>query len=821
MQHHCCLAYALSYTSPSHPWQSICASLQQCPIQDDSDDSDRDSKRTSPRHSWYTANRKRGGHASDVTHSSPLARAAALARAREAGIIAAQLGKTAIGKESVAVASTASRGGRRRLPNAVTARCHRSPSYVRTEEKPEEGSSSFRQLLVGHGVATGDSPTPRARGIAPAAAEQQRTVTEGVAEDEKTANSAQSATAKDITPAPGQSKRGEGDRQQLVGKPRKGGVSARHHRSPSMTRQTSSTLADAGAATPAAANSGAPVISSPPSIITTGHKAAGKRAAMSEKRKTAAATASPSELSPEQNIDRGVAVSPSSLDGSTSDRLRTEKQRSGFVSMATASGQTRLSKNTNGEATATNAADVVVVTNVANAAGPETEAVGTVSPSPALQEPASVSASQGRRNGHGQKIQRRAETHASLLSFSSDKYNNIGNNSDDVLPRRGPDAEGSGIASFIQNYTPFVRQSDTRRTLSEGVLRKTTIARPKEPPPLSEPLPPPPIGNTSPISREAAVGERRPTVGPVNPRAMYGHVPPPQPAGKQIGVRRPSSVSLPIVPPRTLNDGLVGRDAVARGDAKQRGRSGGGDSTSSMSTMPAKSRRNEGSKTGSGSVDAGNSSSNLLSKRSQRGFIVEKIQVKSRDEARAGSHQASLGDKEKQEKGSTVAADGEAIDVGGIGDSATESLMASRTVTENSAAALAPAETDNQVVRMSSSDKGGVGEDADDAPETPKNLPWEQQLRVMAGVGLSPGASTAQPRDQNDTRTGSSSREGTGPGEGTERGGGDCGFGDSLGKKVRMQTAIEKCGTVLYCLIGWTHVVEATKGFLSHLTKRI
>lgn len=132
-----------------------------------------------------------------------------------------------------------------------------------------------------------------------------------------------------------------------------------------------------------------------------------------------------------------------------------------------------------------------------------------------------------------------------------------------------------GATGSLQNYKPFSWRANTKRTLSEGVMvggGRSTPLRPSffisfpeedEPPP-----PPPPPSLSSPPPPSHSLGERRPSVGPVNPRAMYGHVPPPPPASDdplRAGItRRPSVV---IVPPPSPRDQIGAAAKSAAGAA--------------------------------------------------------------------------------------------------------------------------------------------------------------------------------------------------------------------------------------------------------------
>lgn len=90
-----------------------------------------------------------------------------------------------------------------------------------------------------------------------------------------------------------------------------------------------------------------------------------------------------------------------------------------------------------------------------------------------------------------------------------------------------PNIDGS-IASLIQNYTPFSARSNRTRILHETEARVTEVA--------------------APASLGPAVGQRRPSTGPANPRAMYGREAPPPPPVHLAPTRRPSSVVLPSPP---------------------------------------------------------------------------------------------------------------------------------------------------------------------------------------------------------------------------------------------------------------------------------
>ncbi|CAM9868439.1 unnamed protein product, partial [Sphacelaria rigidula] len=99
-------------------------------LQDDTDDSDDDNGGVSARHSWYTANRQRGGHAPDIQHANSMARAAALARVRNAIKKASQTGVMGGTGEDLPSGTSEIPPTIDGLPSSARARHHRSPSWA-------------------------------------------------------------------------------------------------------------------------------------------------------------------------------------------------------------------------------------------------------------------------------------------------------------------------------------------------------------------------------------------------------------------------------------------------------------------------------------------------------------------------------------------------------------------------------------------------------------------------------------------------------------------------------------------------------------------
>lgn len=469
-------------------------------LQDDSDDSDKEAEKTSPRHSWYTANITRGGHAPDVNHATPFARAAALARARENDRTAACVdGATApIAAASTAMAAETTRD-RGRLPNAVTARNHRSPSYKATkrrtgvevgrngEEDENAGKSSFRQRELDAGFVGGRGG--QARGPQQVEVTSVSSARDGSVQQHAAAAAAvgNEASVKAVGGVP----RSGG---KAIGGPRKGGVSAREHRPPSQVFRGGATLLEGGQ--DAAAKAAASTVAKAAQLLAVTTRAASELAISS------ATTPSKERMS-----SKVVGVSQSSSLSSTAEKGSEHNDSLSLI------------KVTN-DTTGNRQEDV------------DGEAGGV--------------AALSRRNAGA---------------------------------RSRNDSSGSTIASLIENHRPFAKRSESKSRhfsdnqtahLGRDATATVTVEISNGP---SHNLSATPSTSQSRTQRAAGsktpAAARCPSVGPVNPRLMYGHVgtlPAREISGQSQPVRgrRPSSVVLPSPEPQPKGEMEGGgNDAIA------------------------------------------------------------------------------------------------------------------------------------------------------------------------------------------------------------------------------------------------------------------
>lgn len=800
-------------------------------FQDDSDDSDRASGRGSPRHSWYTANRKRGGHASDVNHSTPFARAAALTKARAAehppsvpttgGPAAAAGGNETtlpvdepqqVGTNAAEATGAIADGGRGGggLQNAVSARQHRSPSWHQQARGGEVGDAA---------EAVAEAGASSAGAMAPAAGTGRK---EG-----------------DPAAAARGSGNGTGTGKQRSSKqtPPTGGVSARLHHSPSRILQGGATVRgeSVGAGARTAATATPTAVRNSPSV----QAAAGKKQSELE--------ASPATPSGNQNQGathpRTPATRPAASGSQSSSRQtktpayadNTSSPHGGLGSTPatnTLSGTTKNKWSGGGTKAGSSIGLATVAHQRKNTS--RSKANDPVACTPGA--PASHVGTQQKRGREGpagqprmeQKQQQqqpppppqpRSERYGRAYNTSSAKTNNNKSSGDGVpnataaasdTRRHKPSADNglnSGIPSSLQNYKPFSRRRNGERSWSGGVMLgrgRSTPLRPSFFVSLPEEEPPPPP-SPSPF---LALGDRRPSIGPVNPRAMYGHVPPPPspppPPDEQPKISGNGNSSLVAVltpsgdkegPAADSNAGTKqGSRAAVATTLASRSSSGGGsgvrksqavtkdqrrtDQMKGSRSEPAmlalskrKGKHDPGEESGLNNIPtrrtvpgkkAGVSSSpNLLSNAGQGVIKVEKIQLSvAKPEARgdasggrgAGGVAGAFAPPGNSKTGwrSTASRDTAA----GI-EFAESSVQELRKLAAASVAA--------RQKRSSSSSSGEEGGESGDAAEAecvrgrPKAheggsskeaMGWEQQLRAMAEVGLSPAASSTTRRQR-------------------------------------------------------------------------
>ncbi|CAM9478113.1 unnamed protein product, partial [Ectocarpus sp. 13 AM-2016] len=883
-------------------------------LHDDSDDSERGAKTASPRHSWYTANRMRGGHASDVNHSTPFTRAAALAKARASEQQASPLPRetevAAAGEDEdepalpckgpstgqtskFAVASPADGGGGRdggRLPNAVSARQHRSPSWYR-EDKGKEGRSSGGEGTTPKqaqivGVARGGESGGAGDADALADAPNKGTATN----DSRFAASA--TDHKRTDPATAAAGQGSASGQQpSKAVPRTGAVSARLHHSPSHMLRGGATLGSqdftpgtTGTATMATAADGSNARSSLATetnaattktandaiqnlVALAGTKAtestegASQSAAKQERVTTKAElmhshplsvtnskpgthrrgenAPSASMTSKNRRVDEEPAAAAAAATGrgvgDTADRHQrrsTELSTRGAHSAAAASS--RRQQRTAAEYSAA-ASSVDARQQRGGETGAGSRRTNTRQPPPPQQRtsmnPSTVPAAAPPENdnyggGDGEN------DHATAAPSSRRSFLDNGGNAD-------------GGLNSLQNFKPFSRRQKGRRTHSEGVMLgrgRSTSLRPSFFLPLpeeDEPAPPPtPPPSPPPLS----LGGRRPSVGPANPRAMYGHVPPPplpdeQPQGS--ATRRPSVVALPPTSPESDREAsmasrvtsaessepggrssVVSRGAAADERRKKRGdtaRTESGRSASASSMRKSKSNSGESNQTNKNSrAPKGQKSGtgvasypNLLSERSQGNIEVEKLQLVLNN---TNPREEEKGFRDAQSRRSRdPVRQGAGGGVGRAADRPGETYTSWRKMAaRDTAAALDLEESSVQELRKlaaataaarqeSSSSSGGASEsngganngrrrrsstESDESPT--RSMSWEQQLRTTTCVNRDPAASNTARRRQNSTGKMSRPSSFTGLRGGGEQEGGtnNCVEGETTEKKT-------------------------------------
>ncbi|CBJ33004.1 hypothetical protein Esi_0402_0018 [Ectocarpus siliculosus] len=844
---------------------------------DDSDDSERGAKTASPRHSWYTANRMRGGHASDVNHSTPFTRAAALAKARASEHQASPLPRetevTAAGEDGdepappckgpptdqaskVVVASPADGGGGRdggRLPNAVSARQHRSPSWYR-EDKGKEGRSSGDEGITPKqaqvvGVAGGESSGGVDDADALTDAPNKGTVTN----DSRFAASA--TDHKKTGPTTAAAGRGSASGQQpSKAVPRTGAVSARLHHSPSHILRGGATLGKqditpgtTGSATMATAADGSNARSS---LATETNAAATKTANNAIQNRAApagtTATESTERASQSAAMQKRAAAkaelmhsfSPSVTDSKPGTHRRGENTPSASMT----SQNRRVDEEPAASATTARGVGVTADRHQRRSTKLSTRGAPSVAAASSRRQQrtaaeysaaaSSVDARQQRGGGTGvgsrrtntqqpPPPQQRTRMNPSIVPADAppDNDNDGGGDGENDHAAAAPSSRrsfvddggnaGGGLNS-LQNYKPFSRRQNGRRTHSDGVILgrgRSTSLRPSFFLPLpeeDEPSPPPP---PPPPPPPLSLGGRRPSVGPANPRAMYGHVPPPPPPDEQPQgsvTRRPSVVALPPPSPESYRGASMasrvtlaessepgGRSRVARFGAAandrrkkpgETARTESGRSASASSMRKSKSNLGESNQTNKNSRAPNGqkrgtgvaSYPNLLAERSQGNIKVEKLQLVLNNtnprEEENGLRYAQSGrsrDPGRQGAGGGV---GSAADRPGETSTAWRKMAA-----RDTAAALDFAESSVQELRKlaaataaarqessSSSEGGGEGDgganngrrrrsstERDESPT--RSMSWEQQLRTTTGVNRDPAASNTTRRRQNST----------------------------------------------------------------------
>ncbi|CAM9768530.1 unnamed protein product, partial [Scytosiphon promiscuus] len=619
-------------------------------LQDDSDDSEQE-QTTLPRHSWYTANLMRGGHAPDVNNSNSFTRAAALAKARAGdrppSVVegaATVTGKNEVapqgkepfmaGKNQAPVAPAAVRGGGRsggRLSNAVSAREHRSPSWCRDDERSGGGESAGG--VDGDRSSHGGSRTGARDNIEHAPEEEAVMISNGPAAAPNDPSPTSSPAARQGGERHDKRDGGSGKRPASKAAPRTGGVSARLHHSPSRILRGGATLRSDDAPleaarasetatrrtkATAAARSGVRNQSSTKATSgergTTGDAAAsatdlkngsrappsasaGRKSSQSASNAALVKKRATAKALPAASSSAGGASKPSGQQDVRGVEPRGKSSGGRDASAAPADGgQSRETKHKSTLYDQAAAADPATVTGACATAARHD--LGIIDGPTGRSPPVMVAANQSRERaiaarGTSSKASsdarvtgaanpagaattksrghRRANTNPSLVPevTSSDEKNPKG----DLLDRPNPSADSGGnegeAPGSLKNYRPFSWRANARRTLSEGVMvggGRSTPLRPsffislpeeEEPLPPTPPLPPPP---------SLSLGGRRPSVGPVNPRAMYGHVPPPLPDDQpQVGIaRRPSVVIVPPPSPRDQGE-APGISAAATG----------------------------------------------------------------------------------------------------------------------------------------------------------------------------------------------------------------------------------------------------------------
>lgn len=414
-------------------------------LQDDTDDSDDDNGGVSARHSWYTANRQRGGHAPDIQHANSMARAAALARVRNAIKKASQTGVMGGTGEDLPSGTSEIPPTIDGLPSSARARHHRSPSWTADDKEGGSGAVADSSRSM---IDAGDNEAKKTR----------------AAVDYHHLHSPPMPSRSAIGSESHSSRR---DHIQKAAAVPKGAVRARQHRSPSRSLE--------GGRGPSLASEVADALA----ILAT-----------KKTTHTAADDTLASTRDCRERVDKSGAR--------TTGEGHREKPRS------------RVS-----------------VKNMPSSFG-SSEKINKESPSPRVSRKSSATiatsaASTGKqaqqhvgRGGAG--VSRRSNLNMLSSAATMGEKKSIDHENVPSARDSHPNVEGS-ISSLIRNHVPFLRGSSP------------TAAAP------ASPVEPP------------VVRERRPSVGPVNPRAMYGQEAPPLPEAHVTTSRRPSSVIMPLPSP--------------------------------------------------------------------------------------------------------------------------------------------------------------------------------------------------------------------------------------------------------------------------------
>lgn len=692
--------------------------------QEDSEDSGDDQKRMCHRHSWYTTNRMRGGHAPDVLPGSLLARAEAIAKARAAA--QNETVETALGKPSAMPTPAAAGSDGRRLQNAVCARSHRSPSSTYQDPPKTKGDVGGPHAASTGGGVTGDAGKSQT-------------------------NSAQ--------PRPKKSKPGS---RELMETPRTGGVSARLHRSPSYVLRENGTRGGESVTAETSAADATLVVRSSSAVNAAGKEAADRSGA------TAVSASVRTPTSTEKKGAGTVGTSSSAIGTSSGKqgKLGAEKARSGKNIAAPSQGSTATKPAKKGDTSAHGSDAAVAGRNSAEKAAP---------------------------------------------AAAEKAFHDVTLRHDDNTIDRDSCLEEDSVACLVTNHIPFSNQPEKKVSLSKGELGRVSTSAVEDDSSVSPIEKPPPSPAELPSGAAAAAaapglgyGGRRPSMGPANPRAMYGHTPPP-PVGKPKIVRRPSSILAP--PPPSLQGKQPGGGGHGDGwgnQAANRGTSGKreGGETSSVTggTLSARGgQENGGNETGSpGEYDG--TSLGLSPRRTQYNFKVEEVQLMKIDETGAGS----TGQQQPYSLGETAAcnqsqhrkntgANGSGARASGAGDTAVDSSATSGVTARNgkkglslddllaqsrNRAAAAKKKKEEEVKKLSSAVKGVDKHSEHGESEDPTGASWEQQLRTMAGVGPGPDVS-----EINMSSSSCAERP-------AERGGGGAGKKSNTDKKVRLLSTI-------------------------------
>lgn len=641
----------------------------------------------SHRHSWYTTNRQRGGHAPDILPASPLARAEALAKARAA---------LNSGKDPVApTPSTAAPGDDEvRLPNAVSARCHRSPSW--SSKEPPEKRDDAVVAGTSHAAATGG-------GVGGDTGQSQSAVGRNEATSKE--DPSRRSTIERKNSAQARSKSSKAGSRGPEGTPRMGAVSARLHRSPSYILRETSAQGGEGAKAGTPTEHTTLVVRGSPAINTAGKEASANRIPASSGKNGAAAVLA-SVRAPSSAEKNKFGAPSSSIGGAKPGKPTGKKITIGESIVPPSQGRaTKLVKK--GDASK-NESDVAVGRN--NAAHVDREKTVPACADKASHDPAR-------------------------------------NDGDSAKNGESCSAEGSTACS-VTNHKPFTDRPENSLSLSEGMVGLAPRP-PAEDSSLSpaEPQPPSPDERSSAEPPALGYGGRRPSVGPANPRAMYGHVPPPPGEQPKIA-RRPSSIMMP--PPSLQSSGPGGGDAGAERSAKGR----------------TKASRESGAEEEGGSPGtSGISSLGLSPRRTQYNFTVEKVQLNKIDETGPGStgqHSSSLEETVKlNPQRGNAGATGRVANANDAGDTAMDSQTTRREKPGLSLDDLLARRQERLAADKNRPSFGGndIEDGVRGASDEPKSVSWEKHLHAMAGVGPGPNVpvpsrgGVARPKDGSDHST--------------------------------------------------------------------